>query len=138
MVEDMITSDVTTEEQLSIENVSDEVLLNVVLSKLNYTMLKDVLVKPLETVKVKRITNVPEKTDELDEEGQPIMSMVKKEVEVDSTFRTGIVLALPLQGAPAGIKVGDKVAYPHKYSIDFDLFMDSVLVKPYDIIAIVA
>ena len=137
MVED-INDNVTAEEQLNIENVSDETLLNVVLSKLNYTMVKDVLVKPLEAIKVKRMTNVPEKTDELDEEGQPIMTMVKKEVEVDSTFRSGIVLALPTQGASGDIKVGDKVVYPHKYSIDFDLFMDSVLVKPYDIIATVA
>ena len=37
-----------TEEQLNIENVSDEVLLSVVLEGLSYKMVKDILIKPLE------------------------------------------------------------------------------------------
>ena len=119
-------------------NVSNEVLLNVVQQGLPYEMMRDVLVKPLATVKVKRMTNVPKKTDEVDEEGQPIMEMEMKEIEVDSAFRTGIILALPTGvDMHPGVVVGATIAFPHKYSIDFDLFKDSVLVKPYDIIALV-
>lgn len=118
-------------------DVSNEVLLNVVQQGLPYEMMRDVLVKPLATVKVKRMTNVPKKTDEVDEEGQPIMEMEMKEIEVDSAFRTGVVIALPANvDINPAIKVGSVVVFPHKYSIDFDLFKDSVLVKPYDVIGI--
>ena len=128
----------TAEEQLNIENVSNEVLLDIVKERLNYRMVKDILVKPLDPIKLKRITNVPVKTDELDEEGQPVMTMEQKEIEVESNFREGIILALPTNAAyDTNLVVGMKVAYPHKYSIDFDLFKDSVLVKPYDIVSIV-
>ena len=34
-------------------------------------------------------------------------------------------------------KVGDKVVYARRHAVDFDLFKDSQLIKPYDIIAIV-
>ena len=43
-----------TEEQLNIENVSDEVLLSVVLEGLSYKMVKDILIKPLEVIKIKK------------------------------------------------------------------------------------
>lgn len=128
----------TAEEQLNIENISNEVLLNMVTDRLNYRMVKDILVKPLDPIKIKRITNVPVKTDELDEEGQPVMTMEQKEIEIESNFREGIILALPTNAAyDTNLTIGTKIAYPHKYAIDFDLFKDSVLVKPYDIVAIV-
>lgn len=131
---------VETKEQFSgIENVSDEVLLKVVLDGLNYSMTKDILVKPLEPIKIKRVINVPVETDEVDEDGTKLMAMEQKETEIDSSFRSGIVLALPSGAAYDGaLTVGMKIVYPHKYSIDFDLFKDSVLVKPYDVVAIVA
>lgn len=114
-------------------------ILETVTSGLGYTMIRDILVKPLAVTKVKRLVNSPTKTDEIDEEGQPIMEMIEKEVEVDSTFRTGIVIALPTGvDVNSAIELGSKIVYPHKYSIDFDLFKDSVLVKPYDIIGLAA
>lgn len=127
----------TAEEQLvEVENVSNESLLKVVTDKLNYSMIKDILVKPLDPIKVKRTINVPVETEELDEDGKKVMSMEMQEVDVDSSFREGIVLALPVQ-YDGPVTIGAKIAYPHKYSIDFDLFMNSVLVKPFDVIAIV-
>ena len=114
-------------------------ILETVTSGLGYRMIKDVLVKPLAVIKVKRLVNSPTNTGEIDEEGQPIMEMIEKEVEVDSTFRTGIVIALPTGvDVNSAIELGSKIVYPHKYSIDFDLFKDSVLVKPYDIIGLAA
>ncbi len=126
-----------TEEQLNIENVSDEVLLSVVLEGLSYKMVKDILIKPLEAIKIKKVINVPVGTGEKDEDGTELMEMKQEETDVDSVFRSGIILSLPSGAAfDEALKVGMKVVYPHKYSIDFDLFKDSVLVKPYDVIAI--
>ncbi len=119
----------------AVANVSDEVLANVVNGGVGYNMVKDILVKPLPVTKLLRVVNVPTKTDEVDEEGQPIMEMKQEEVEVDSSFRTGIVIALPPSGVPEGINVGTKVVYPNKYAMEFDLFKDSVLIKHYDIVA---
>lgn len=119
-----------------VENVSDESLLKIVTDGLEYEMSKDILIKPLEVLKVKKIQNVPVETEDVDEDGNKIMAMEQQEVEVDSTFRAGIILSLPTGASyDETLKVGMKVIYPHKYSIDFDLFKDSVLVKPYDIVA---
>lgn len=125
------------EEQLIVENVDNEILLKVVLEDLKYDMIKDILIKPLEPIKIIIKTNSPVETDEIDPEtDKPVMAMEMQEIEALSSFRTGIVLALPKTGAEF-LTIGQKVAYPNKYSIDFDLFKDSVLVKPYDIIATV-
>lgn len=121
-----------------LDNVSDEVLASNISENLGYTMIKDILVKPLDVLKVKRLVNVPVKTEELDEEGQPVMEMKQEEVEVDSSFRVGVVFGLPENGVPTGVELGTKVVYPNKYAMEFDLFKDSVLIKTYDIIAIAA
>ena len=64
------------------------------------------------------------------------MEMKQEEIEVDSSFRSGIILSLPTGATyDSTLKVGMKIVYPHKYSIDFDIFKDSVLVKPYDVVA---
>jgi hypothetical protein len=125
------------EQTISVENMDNKTLLKVVADGLGYEMQKDALVKPLEVIKIKTQVNVPMETEEVDEEtGDKIMAMQVQEVEIDSSFRTGIVLALPVN-YEGSVVLGDTIAYPNKYSIDFDLFKDSVLVKPYDIIAIV-
>lgn len=121
-----------------VNDVSDESLLKVVTDGIKYRFKKDILVKPLDPIKVKRIMNIPVKTEEVDEEGQPIMEMKQEEVDVDSTFREGIVLALPTEAhCGDNLLVGSKVVYTNKYAIDFDLFKDSVLVKPYDVVAVI-
>ena len=65
---------------------------------------------------------------------------VNKE-KVLTTFRKGIVLRLPSgyqwQDENNHPEVGDVVAYPRKASIDFDLFKDSQLVNPYNVVAFV-
>ena len=129
---------VETEEQVieQLENMSNENLANIVNEGLKYDMVKDILIKPLEPIKLKRMINTPVESEDLDEEGKPLMTMELKETEVDSSLREGIILSLPTGAAyDQTLKVGMTVVYPHKFSIDFDLFRDSVLVKPYDIVA---
>ena len=128
----------TTEEQVieSLGNVSNEKLLEIILERLEYSPVKDVLVKPLAPITLKKIKNVPVQTDELDEDGKPLMKMEEQEVEVESIFREGVVLANPSNvQLDEAIKVGAIVVFNHKFNtIEFDLFKDSVLVKPYDIL----
>lgn len=50
------------------------------------------LVKPLAPIMFKKIKNVPVQTDELDEDGKPLMKMEEQEVEVESIFREGVVI----------------------------------------------
>ena len=129
-----------TEEQVieTLENVSNEKLLDIILCNLDYKPIKDVLVKPMQAVKVLKEVNKPVASEELDEDGKPIMEMRKEDIEVESIFREGIVLALPIDSKyPDCIKVGDRIVYNHKFSsVEFDLFKDSVLVKPFDILFI--
>ena len=128
----------TTEEQVieSLGNVSNEKLLELILERWEYSPVKDVLVKPLAPIMLKKIKNVPVQTDELDEDGKPLMKMEEQEVEVESIFREGVVLAVPSNVLlDEAIKVGAIVVFNHKFNtIEFDLFKDSVLVKPYDIL----
>ena len=53
-------------------------------------------------------------------------------------MRKGIVLALPTNSAfDENIKVGSTIVFNSKFnSIEFDLFKDSMLVKPFDVLAI--
>ena len=130
----------TTEEQVieSLENVSNDKLIEIVLENLEYAPVKDILVKPLDPIMIKRVMNVPFETEELDEDGKPIMDMRQEEREIESVFRKGIVLALPTNSAfDENIKVGSTIVFNSKFnSIEFDLFKDSMLVKPFDVLAI--
>ena len=119
-------------------NIDQDKVLDDVINKIEYTMIKDILVKPLETPKVMKhiVEQVP--TDKVDEETKATIYETKEsDKEVDSAFRKGIVLKLPSNMPDnSPIEIGDTVVFPYKFSIDFDLFKDSMLVKPYDVIAL--
>ena len=119
-------------------NIDQDKVLDDVINKIEYTMIKDILVKPLETPKVMKhiVEQIP--TDKIDEETKATIYETKEsDKEVDSAFRKGIVLRLPSNMPDnSPIEVGDIVVFPYKFSIDFDLFKDSQLVKPYDVVAI--
>ena len=53
---------------------------------------------------------------------------------MESDFAKGIVLAIPTS-VESSISVGDVIVYPKKFAKEFDLFKDSQLVKPYDVVA---
>ena len=110
---------------------------------IGFTMIKDVLVKPLAPVMIKREFEVPVVKEQTTEDGESINEFeeTKKEIrEVESNFATWIVIKMPTGYSDSnwGFKVGDKVAFNKRMSVEFDLFKDSVLVKTYDVIAIVA
>lgn len=131
------------EKQVKVE-LSQEKVLETVQSKLTYETLSEVLIKPLPPIMVKKhiIEQVPtsEIVDkELNAEGYETKEYDK---DVESAFREGIVISIPElhkkaieAGTAANIKEGDKVVFNFRFSKDFDLFKDSVLVKPYDIVA---
>ena len=113
----------------------EDKVLETVLKGIEYTFLKDVLVKPLPPVMVTKevVEQIP--TGETDEDGYNKYDTKTETKEVEANFVTGVVLAIP-PGIETEYKIGDTVVYNKKFAIDFDLFKDSKLVKLYDIIAI--
>lgn len=119
--------------------VSNEMLASYVSDNIHYTMRKDVLIKPLDPIMVKKEFSTPVVKDTVKEEGETINEYddVKKEIkEVESNFSRGIVLKVPASDTEWDFKVGNIVIYNKRFSVDFDILKNSVLVKPYDIIAI--
>lgn len=126
-----------------IENMGNDVLAVNIADKLGYEFSKYVLVKPMPIEKVFKTLTVPEDSGEKDAEGEPIMQMTIKEVETDSKLRRGVVISIPVSiqsitDKQLIVKPGDIIVYPNTRSIDFDLYKDSALVEPYDIVAKVA
>jgi hypothetical protein len=118
----------------------EDKILETVVNNLEYTFEKDVLVKPLEPVMVKKdiITQIP--TGEKDEDGFEKYETKTETKDVESEFLKGVVLALPTcltTPEESTYKVGSTVVYNKKFAKDFDLYKNSQLVKPYDVIAVV-
>lgn len=115
---------------------------------IKYEFLDDFLVKPLDPIKVKKEFNTPITKDTAEDDGMEVSEYdeVATEVkEVESDYREGIVLKVPSkyqawmndEKFPAkAINIGDKVVFraTNRY---FDLFKDSILLKPHEIIAII-
>lgn len=122
------------------ENASNEDLANYIADKVKWDMCKDVLVKPLEPIMIQREFEVPVVTEQTSEEGETIneYESTKKEIrEVESNFAKGVVLKMPESGnVEWAFKIGDTIIYNKRFSVEFDIFKDSVLVKPYDVIAV--
>ena len=118
------------------EVVNEDKVLETVVNGIKYTFFKDVLVKPLAIKMISKevVTQVP--TKEVDEDGFNKYDTVTEVKEVESSYGTGIVLSIP-NGLETPFTVGDTVVYNRRHAVDFDLFKDSQLIKPYDIIAIV-
>lgn len=114
----------------------EDKVLETVVNGIEFAMLKDVLVKPLAPTMIKKEVTEAVGTGEKDIDGYEKFETKTEVKEVESEWRTGIVLALPSDVKDITFKVGDTVVYNKKFSKDFDLFKDSVLVKVYDIIAI--
>lgn len=111
-------------------------ILDAVINGINYTMLKDVLVKPLGPIMVTKEITEQIPTGEKDEDGFNKYETKVETKEVESEYSTGIVLKIPTCLTECEYKVGDTIVYNKKFAKDFDLFKNSQLVKPYDIIAI--
>lgn len=111
-----------------------DTVLETVIEGLEYTFEKDILVKPLEPVMVTKEYEEQIPTGEKDEEGFNKYDVKKHTKEVESDFALGIVLAVPTS-VESAVNIGDKIVYPKKFAKDFDLFKDSQLIKPYDVVA---
>ena len=110
--------------------------LDTVINSLEYIPVKDILVKPLDPIKVTKeiVEQVP--TGKKDENGFEEYETKTEVKEVTSDFSKGIIIAIPVD-ITTDLKVGDVIVYPTKFAKDFDLFKDSQLVKPYDVVALV-
>lgn len=109
-------------------------VLETVIESIEFTFEKDILVKPLEPVMITKEYEEQIPTGEQDEEGFNKYEVKKHTKEVESDFAKGIVLSVPTV-VETTIKIGDTIVYPKKFAKDFDLFKDSQLVKPYDVVA---
>jgi len=144
IVEDAIntSSDSTSKDETvnSITNSNTDELTTKVADSIKYTMLKDVLIKPLESIMVTKQFEVPVVKDDTKPNEDGSLDYNKTELqtkEVESNFRSGIILKLPENLGDVKLVVGQTVVYPRKFAIDFDLLKDSKLVKAYDIVAII-
>jgi co-chaperonin GroES (HSP10) len=124
-----------------IENVDNGTLAAVVASKVGYAFAKHIIIKPLDVQKVYKTLTVPEDSGEKDEDGEPIMQMTIKEIETESILRTGVIIALPASvrtndNKIAGLElsIGDTIVFPKTRMMDFDLFKDTALVEPFDVL----
>lgn len=109
-------------------------VLETVIEGIEYTFEKDILVKPLEPVMITKEYEEQIPTGEQDEEGFNKYEVKKHSKEVESDFAKGIVLTIPTS-VECSISVGEIIVYPKKFAKSFDLFKDSQLVKPYDVVA---
>lgn len=113
----------------------EDKVLETVINGIEYNFLKDILIKPLPAIMVTKEITEQIPTGEKDEEGFNKYDTKTETKEVESDWATGVVLAIP-EGVETKYEVGNTVIYNKRFAMDFDLFKDSKLVKPYDIIAI--
>lgn len=115
-----------------------------------YQFLDFFLVKPLDPIKVKKEFSKPVSTgtptkDKNGVEAQDFDNVETEVKEVDSDYRKGVVIKLPMyytepvdpeHPTMRPIKVGDVVIFREAAGLRFDLLKDSRLLRQYDILGI--
>ena len=136
-------------EDKNIEIVDNTLLAQDVADKINFSMTKFFLVKPLDPVMVKKefskpVSNSEPKKDDNGVEAVDYDTVETEVKEVESDYRKGIVLKVPYnytqqmadEKFPAfAINVGDVIVFENRFLKYFDLCKDTMLVAPYDVIA---
>ena len=130
--------------------IDQSVLAEDISSKIEYEFRNMFLVKPLDPIKVKKEFSKPvakddtAKKDDNDIEAVDYDQVETEVKEVDSDYRTGIVLKVPFDSKnrmsskdfpEMEINVGDTVVYKDNRGVWFDLLKDTQLIGAYDIIA---
>lgn len=126
-------------------NVDQHVLAEDISGKIDFEFMDYFLVKPLDPIKIKKEflkENVDNKAVK-DDNGIEAVDFNENDIEireVDSDFRKGIVLKIPVsfytdKNIQDRIKVGDTVVFYERAGKPFDLLKDSRLVRYYDILA---
>ena len=128
------------------QSVDQSFLASDISEKIEYDFLDLFLVKQLDPIKVKKEYSKPvsEKNPKKDKDGIEAVDYDKVETEVkevDSDFRKGIVLKIPMsytnmENKPIDIKVGDTILFKDRSASYFDLLKDSRLVAYFNILAI--
>lgn len=133
-----------------VERIDQSELAESVAKNIKYSFLDYFLVKPLDPIKVtkefsKPVSTGTPKKDENGVEAQDFDSVETEVKEVDSDFRKGVVVKLPMyyqepvdpeHPTIRPIHVGDVVVFREAAGIRFDLLKDSRLLRQYDILGI--
>ena len=106
---------------------------------LKYSFLKDLLVKPLPVQMIEKVVTTQIPTGETDEAGFNLYETQEEIKSEEADYREGIVISLPstLDPSTLGFGIGDTVVFHKRYPAYFDLFRDSMIIKPYDVIAVI-
>ena len=106
---------------------------------LKYSFLKDLLVKPLPPQMIEKVVTTQIPTGETDEAGFNLYETKEEIKSEEADYREGIVISLPstLDPSTLGFGIGDTVVFHKRYPAYFDLFKDSMIIKPYDVIAVI-
>ena len=106
---------------------------------LKYSFLKDLLVKPLPPQMIEKVVTTQIPTGETDEAGFNLYETQEEIKSEEADYREGIVISLPstLDPSTLGFGIGDTVVFHKRYPAYFDLFRDSMIIKPYDVIAVI-
>lgn len=132
------------------ERIDQSELAESVAKNIKYSFLDYFLVKPLDPIKVtkefsKPVSTGTPKKDENGVEAQNFDNVETEVKEVDSDFRKGVVVKLPMyyqepvdpeHPTMRPICVGDVVVFREAAGIRFDLLKDSRLLRQYDILGI--
>lgn len=111
-------------------------VLETVVNDIKYTFEKDFLVKPLAPIMVEKVFTTQIPNGKQDEDGNNLYDTKEEKKSVESDFEEGIVISIPTVYS-GSITLGDTVVYPKKFAKEFDLYKDSKLIKPYDIVSVV-
>lgn len=109
-------------------------VLKTVVDGVKFIFEKDFLVKPLEPIMIEKNYTEQVPNGKKDEEGNNLYDVKETKKSVESDFKKGIIIAIPTV-YDGSLTLGDTIVYPKKFAKEFDLFKDSELVKPYDIVA---
>lgn len=110
-------------------------VLETVVNDIKYTFEKDFLVKPLDPIMIEKVFTTQIPNGKKDEEGNNLYDTKEEKKSVESDFEKGIVIGIPTV-YDGSITLGDTVVYPKKFAKEFDLYKDSKLIKPYDIVSV--
>ena len=128
------------------ELIDQKQLAEDIASKIKYTFLDFFLVKPLDPIKVKKEFSVPVDTtvkkDENGIEAQDFKEVSTEVKEVDSDFRQGVVVKVPMyyndrEEKDKHVNVGDIVVFKDTAGQWFDLVKNTRLLREYDILGVV-
>jgi hypothetical protein len=109
--------------------------------KIKYNFFDYFLVKPLDPIKVTKEFSKPVSAgtpakDANGVEAQDFDNVETEVKEVDSDYRKGVVIKVPMFYNDDKIKVGDVVVFKEIVGLRFDLVRDSRLIRTFDILGV--